>query len=199
VHPDAAMPKYSMGRPNEEIVLYRGPLRLTWSDRVVECSGSICLRWEPFPRLTLECELEGSAEELNLEDPLEVEAVEIGGKGKGRLLGLRTTVDTSWRQTYSGMVQDFLVGSPAPTEEVLFHVPNFPKYYGVVVQHTYPGGAQGVWTGRLDISMGKWQAVLDLISNVATWWDQLGAQGGYAITHVVNIQTPGEAWGRTWR
>ncbi len=184
----AVIPRYTMDRPNSEVALYQGLLRVTSGERHIECSGSISLRWEPFPRLVVEFEVEGFQEELERENPLEVEAVEIGGKGTGLLLALRSVMNVSsgWKQSYSGVIWEFLVGSPAATEEVIFHVANFPRYFGTFVENTDEHGTEGHWAGRLDISTDRWRTILDLSTSArdASWWDQFSAQGGYALTHV---------------
>jgi len=130
---------------------------------------------------------------MELDPPFEVdiEAVSIGGKGHGEVRSVRINVvmNASLEHVISGPIfEEFLVGHPAATEEIRFHVPNFPNYLGTAIEARVDGGGTAKWRGRHHIDSASWSIDLDAVNNSADWWGALSGEGGFGITHMCRVR-----------
>jgi hypothetical protein len=83
----------------------------------------------------------------------------------------------------------FIVGNPAPTSVVKFHVPNFPNYVGATTMY-----GTDVSASRLTAETDRWHVDLDGVSRSFDLYSSLEKQGGFAITNVGSVmRTDGKA------
>ena len=52
--PDALRPPLPIGKPNERITLYEGPIDFTQGGKDFRADGQICFRWLPSPAICFE-------------------------------------------------------------------------------------------------------------------------------------------------
>ena len=179
--------KYRTPDPNTQIDLYEGLLRLSWDGNSIQGSGRLRFVWQPFPRLVFEFEMEIADifnQSLQIDQDFKrvtVELLNAAGKGQGYVLGSTMNVGPShFEKTLSGGIDgDFVLGNPCPTDTVLFHVPNFPKYLGESVTRS-----GGTWNGRLSFGSERFTIDLDEVGGNTALQRNLSASGGFAITHV---------------
>lgn len=182
--------KYETPEPNARIELHEGLLRISWESRSIECKGSIFFDWVPSPRIGFELVVPFDAGFKMTDDlsELQVELADHGGSGRGRVWrkAMSTKADGVIEWTLSGdMIEDFVVGNPAATDSVVFHVPNFPDCVGMQV-HTDSEG--GMSPERMRAVTQDWAVELDDVSYSNGLRGTLSSRGGYGITHFGRIR-----------
>lgn len=188
--------KYETPEPNERIELYEGLLRISWESQSIECNGAIFFDWVPSPRIGFEVvvPIDAGFKMTDVLPELQVELADHGGSGRGRVWrrAMSTKADGTTEWTLSGdMFEDFVVGNPAATDSVVFHVPNFPDYLGIDVHRIPEVETSPV---RLRAVTKDWAVDLDDVSYSSGLRENLNRRGGYGITHFGRItRTDGAA------
>jgi hypothetical protein len=119
-------------------------------------------------------------------EPTEDILVEIdGGKGKGtgHVWGSQISGPSFMNEMFGSIEGHFVVGNPAATEIVRFHLPNFPNYVGAV---TTLGG--DVSASRLVAHTERWQIDIDAVPESFDIYSTLSRTGGIGITNVGTIR-----------
>jgi hypothetical protein len=181
---------YQTLEPDQNVVLYDGDMRITKDTDTMDGHGTIELEWEPQPRVVFTFEITPEVDFRWTMAPLstifEVKIELIGerhGHGSAHAMGLTTKMvsGVSWDRTLSGIVDnDFEVGNPAPTDTVIFHVPNFPRYIGTNISHS----DGSTWAGRLTTTTTDWIVDIDSVPHHRDLKDKLDAESGYVISHI---------------
>ena len=184
---------YQTLEPDQDVILYDGEMRVTKDADSMVGHGTIELEWEPQPRVIFtfdippEIDFRWTMEALSSFFEVTIELTgERHGRGSAHTTGLSISIVTgvSYDRTLSGIVDDeFDVGDPAPTDSVVFHVPNFPRYIGTEISSN---GA--VWAGRLTTQTADWIVEMDAVPHHSDLRDKLEARGGYVINHVGRIR-----------
>ncbi len=68
----------------------------------------------------------------------------------------------------------------------LFHVPNFPPYFGGYIQNSEP--RQTIWRGRTVWECAGWRITLDSVPDVRRLQEKQSKILGFAITHVGRLE-----------
>jgi hypothetical protein len=181
MNPQTIEGRFASSSTDESIQLYAGELVLAWDGQSLQGEGEIRLDWSPYPRLlfSVVCPPELGIVHIEPSISAAIEFADGTGKGSCRVWGNDVTGSTLSVTLFGSVDGDFIVGNPAPTEIVRFHVPNFPNYVGDV---SYSGS--DVAASRLVAHTERWHVDLNAVGNSFEVYSQLEKHGGFGITHV---------------
>lgn len=124
---EAVQPGYQTVRGDDQVTLYEGPLGVHNQQERITGDGRVFLEWHPYPRVSFKLH-GGDDVEVAAGQEVGVELINLGCKATGLLRHKEVTVEvtTGVSLELEGSIADeVVVGNPAPTEAVVFHVPNF--------------------------------------------------------------------------
>lgn len=177
-----------LGGLDPQILLARGTAEVRGQGRSLILSESEVM---VSSRPSLRIRFEGSGESNDasllseaLGDWAAEELVLADGGAQGHFYELGGQLGGDFRKRpYSlavgGELQDVRGGSAKKLKRVLFHVPNFPDFRGQPITN-----GEKTWLGRLLLTAGDWQIVLDARPNLAELATETKEQRGVAITHI---------------
>lgn len=166
---------------DQSIILFTGELTLSWDGQSFAGNGEIRFDWRPYQRIFFRVVVPAELGLLHIE-PTEDILVEINGgdgRGTGHVWGSQISGPSLVNEMFGTIKEQFIVGNPAPTEIVRFHLPNFPNYVGAVTK----SGAN-VSASRLVAHTDRWQIDIDAVPESFDIYSTLSRTGGFAITNV---------------
>jgi hypothetical protein len=186
--PPALEPRYSTASPNAEVVLYEGDIAAVGRSGTFSGTGVISWNWMPTPRLKAVV----SSKNLHppTDDVFRLDVAAIGLSARAHFIGAHTSVravgegESVLETVLPGPVE---VGSPAPADALILHIPNFPDHDGEGVGRVTDRGGQHFWRGRLVLTDIEWVVTLDSLPG-RELQDALRRVGGYAITHTARLE-----------
>ncbi len=181
--------KYETLEPGARIELYNGALGLSWAANTFVGTGSIHFEWQPYPRVGFNVSVSLPLDVGDVGDQVRVELLDTGGSAEGRPWRITDTFndgDELQRTVEGSIAEELLVGNPAATDSVIFHVPNFPDYVGTPVQATQAGG--NTRAARLTATTAQWIVELDAVPHAGDLAAALTKRRGFGITHVGRIR-----------
>ncbi|MFI5035402.1 MAG: hypothetical protein ACHQFZ_04275 [Acidimicrobiales bacterium] len=173
--------RYTSMSGDEPIVLFSGQLKLTWDGQSFEGAGEIRFDWRPYQRIYFKVLVPNELGLLHI-NPTDSVLVEINGgegKGSGHVWGSQISGPSLVNEMFGSIEGHFVVGNPAATDIVRFHLPNFPNYVGAV---TTLGG--DVSASRLVARTERWQIDIDAVSDAFDIYSTLTTTAGFGITNV---------------
>ncbi len=180
---------YSAKTPRSDLTVYRGPLVGRSGARQFEATGSITLRWNPWPML----QWSGGSDEVDvcidlttgslvLEEP----RVEVPKEHSFQIASEddSPTEDIQWEGR--GPLNRTVVGDPAAQDltHATFILANLPAMqFGARLRHE-----TGWYLGRTVLTGAGWKVALDSPRNHREIEDDLRDNGGHAVTHTGRIE-----------
>lgn len=202
--PDRLTAVYATPEPNAAVSLFRGLLKVGGGDFHLSGQGGVALEWLPSPRVVFGAEgrvhLKQALSQLG---ELAIVAPSIGLEARAlhtwstsRLLQPEGSerVPYEIRGTLNGPMR--CVRSRRRIKRIVFHVPNFRNFVGTPVS---PRGEGGRSRSRLTLRTEDWRLTLDAVPNVSQLTGSLDDTGGFALTHVGQVEAipPGRlSWKR---
>lgn len=181
-YPTALVPAFTTRKPNQPLTFWKGTMRLATSTRSDSGTGTVQYNWLPQPGTSFALRHgtpflgvgPGMLRFGSTELPVMVTqsgAMARGGPGsRGSIRGGRVTY------------------SDARARKLRLHLANFMEFHGAAVErvtarHVYQ------WAGRHEFTAAGWHVVVDSIREAdQALRSRLKAEGGYAITHVVEVE-----------
>ncbi|HEY5272010.1 MAG TPA: hypothetical protein VIJ34_02125 [Acidimicrobiales bacterium] len=193
--PEAVEPRYVTATANEEIELYHGTLVADIEGTTLVGNGSVTLKWVPSPQIEFEFAGKPDFEQSDstvlsfksLPQSIKLHSPGNEHRGRGQVWGvlLPSFVEGVWLISVRGHLEEFETGNPAPTERILFHVPNLPSFVGETVQSS---DSSSVGATRLTAATRSWRVRLDGLDHLPDLYPELNRTNGYGITHVGDVQ-----------
>jgi hypothetical protein len=190
--PAPTSPVYETRSANETVPLYSGDLELIGPSYSFSGHGTVGLSWLPSPRLAFEISGDARAGGQFPYGDLMLRLVALGAEAVARVQSSTTRLGSPGRgeTNIRGSLEQVLIGdSTIALAQVLFHIPNFPKFDGSPLEVPVEAGKR-IWRGRVELVVGDWQIILDerpeltLETGSGTVLDL----GGYAFTHTGSLR-----------
>lgn len=180
---------YSAKTPRGELTVYRGPLVGRSGARQFDATGSITLRWNPWPMLRwsggsekVDVGIDLTTGSLVLEDP----QVEVPEKHAFQIASTEQTPAEEFQWEGRGPQRRTVVGDPEAKDlkHATFIVANLPAMtVGGRLRH------ETAWyLGRTVLTGAGWKVTLDSPSNRREIEEDLRDNGGHAATHTGRIE-----------
>ena len=182
---DAIMPRYATLSPDEPVDLYAGGVTASWGGHTYRGSGSIRFEWQPFPLIAFDVLLDVPFEVPDSLEELELVLIDRAGIARAQPWQSLRDFDlgVNQRRIIGDITGDLVVGNPAPTDSIVFHLPNFPSYLGRRIQSKGPDGNK-VWAGRLSASNLEWKVDIDSVAHLDALAKSMTTRTSHGITHV---------------
>jgi hypothetical protein len=182
---EAILSRYETLSPDEPIDLYEGGVTASWGGHTYIGSGSIRFEWQPFPRIAFDILLDVPFEVPDSLEELELDLVDRAGRARAQPWQSLRDFDlgVNQRRVIGDISDDLVVGSPAPTGSIVFHLPNFPPYLGRRIQSKGQDGNK-VWAGRLSASNSEWSVDIDSVPHLDALAKSMLTRTSHGITHV---------------
>lgn len=173
--------RFASNSGDEPIVLFSGELTLSWDGQSFRGDGEIRFDWRPYQRVYFRVVVPKELGLLHIEPTEEILVESNGGEGKGtgHVWGSQISGPSLVNEMFGSIEGQFVVGNPAPTEIVRFHLPNFPNYLGAAT--TLGSDAS---TSRLVARTERWQIDIDAVPESFDVYSTLSGTGGFGITNV---------------
>jgi len=175
-------------------------MEIVAEEQTVAGVGTVWFQWHPFPavRLSIGIPKASGADSQEFPDPFmfnELRLQERNGKTPfrvSRILRNQVFADHHVVDVIEGHVSGTLeIGNPAPTEKVIFHIPNFPFFTGgrplddgaTSEEEFEARNRPGPFVG----SIAELRIQIDPVPNSSDLTTGLSLVGGYAITHIATV------------
>ncbi len=184
-YPDALVPLFVMTRPNEEVLLWDGGVRIVCPPAVeADFEGTISLVWLPTMRIAFDVACDDFPDPpigvgLRIA-PLDAYPEDVEG------VITRLTARFSHASagtTATGHLTEMTFRGSGKAERVVFALANFPHYVGESVRH--PSGAFA--SSRVLLEDDDWRITIDGVASLSEQIKLLRESGGFVITHVGEV------------
>lgn len=184
-YPPALRPSVPIGKPNELIPLYSGPMDFTQKGNTFRADGHVFFAWLPSPAIRFEVpvlpeDVHPELDELSfrLDDGTLVDRALVTGSNHSMVMG-------KYSISLSGIVgQRVIRPCDTPAQRVLFLLPNFEDLHGHAI--CYPDGSKRA--SRLTLRGGGWIVTLDLVNDQKSVTKFLASQSGFGVTHIGQLE-----------
>ena len=166
---------YDFGaQPQQEILLYEGPLSVRQATTRCETQGRVIFEWHNGVQFQFEAS-PGAAFELGEVD-VRISSMSVEARGSINRLTAHLGGGQG-SQEAMGSLEPTTIGRGGDLAQMDFQVVNFPPYVGRQVT----SGA-GNSASRLALQTEAWHLVLDVVPNARDRFKDLQLHGGYAVT-----------------
>ena len=177
-------PVYETATVNHPITLYEGDISLEQESRTFTGSGRVLFEWLARPGLRFDVELpQDNMARLELAS-CTLHMLGTNRKATASVMGIAASSSKGVHEI-KGMLEEFEVGRDEKLSFIIFHIVNFTDYLGRSVRDE---NRRKTWAGRSVIEVDPWRITLDKIEDAKKLFNELGAIGGYAITHVGKLE-----------
>jgi hypothetical protein len=179
--PEAIKPIYSTKNINEEIILYIGDLQLILvSGKVIKSEGIIYYSWLPSPQISFSIPELPKYIKFDDSNQLIIQGINFP------INIIITSISINEHHPISGVFSEPIVIKPSKQcNKIIAHIANFSQFYGEPIQQKDKGTG---WLGRMSFTNNIWEINLDQLKETAEMIQVLKKQGGYGITHVIQLK-----------
>jgi len=176
---------YKMPNVNEEIKLYEGQIVLEPKTLKVEGNAEVLMRF--IPKLEINVDAESSKFFKNLMVGNEIEIYFPSIQITSKFMIKKSSVGKAIRIVAIPHKEPILLGTPNKATKVIFHILNFPEFYGKT-DATISEKSRFERRGHVILKADGWQIRIMAVRNFKALFKSLKNEGGYVITHIGEIE-----------
>lgn len=185
----ALEPFYSVPGPNKDILLWEGEFEYC-TPNSFKAKGKVIATLLPSPSTRIIFETDRASEvfaHFNSHDELQLGSIGSTVSKDEVILDHVSPHSSSegFRTECQGNLYRNIQIDQIVCDKVLFHLPNFFNYFGENIHSIYPDRSKiSNRSGRLKLTDGAWEIILDNQFNYTDVEKHLEGQGGFGITHI---------------
>jgi hypothetical protein len=182
--PPALEPVYTTNDINQPILLYDGLLEIQQDGRILEGSGVVEFDWFPYSGVKYQFQSNTSGS-IDFSTDAHLKLTEHETSAKISL----SSIKVGEIITASGNISEAIsIGSDRDLEYLLCHIVNFHDLLGRPVAALSDSAGSYRFIERNVLEAEGWKLTLDQLRTTTKHVEQLNRQGGFAITHVANLE-----------
>jgi hypothetical protein len=190
--PPALRPAYSLEEPNQTILLYKGELEVEQQNIVTKGSGTVYLKWFPYPQVEFHMSSYNLGRIDTGEADLKLSETEGWLKVGISRINEKLNQTEHLMQVWGLTKEPIIIGSGNGLVYIKFHLTNFYKLIGSCKSVFIQEDSSKTTIERVVFEAGGWRVTIDQLETVSQILNSLTAQGGYAITHVGKLERTNE-------
>lgn len=183
--PPALKPAYTLGEPNQPILLYKGDADIIQGKFSVKGHGQVSQEWFPYPQISFDLNCNQSPDFNNIYAQLRIlDNTEVTNLAKAII-----SIDqkSEFIQVSGRVREPIIKGSSQDLSYLIFHVANLDNFIGSKVALDQ-GRDDFSIVQRLILEADGWKITVDQIRSTQKHVRALKASGGYSVTHVGKLE-----------
>ena len=181
---------YEMLSVNQEIKLTEGQIEFEPKTLKIKGHAQVFMRFIPKLEINIEAIAFEFFEKLMAGEEVEINFPSI--KLSVKLFIKKSSISQNYQITAIPYEEPLLIGSTGETKKVVFHILNFPEFYGTS-DMIISGKDRIERSGHIILKANGWQIKIIAVRNLKSLFKSLKNEGGYVITHVGYIERMGNS------